>query len=241
MPVKTGASRGRSDADVLNGIGRGILADLDASIRESVDEQAASARAPHGNGTAAEEEPPRSARNPDESLRETFGPDREKRVMFDSHISNPSAQDTHSKERSSSEEENKLDGLNRMLKEGGLSKLMNIENDSGDFELFVSKLKGRDMSAIAARVTEVPVESPEEEPAKKSADDSAEASGPDMSKYAVNEALLEVISNRNEQILSAREREKAENEDLAEMSLQKKVKPPKKSKYGDLADIDDIL
>ena len=110
-PAKTGASRGRSDADVLDGIGRGILADLDASIRESVDEQAASARASHRDGTTAEEEPPRSARNPDESLRETFGPDREKRVMFDSHISNPSAQDTHSKERSSSEEENKLEAF----------------------------------------------------------------------------------------------------------------------------------
>ena len=63
--------------------------------------------------------------------------------MFDSQISNPSGHD--SKERTSSEEENKLDGLNRMLKEGGLNKLMSLESDQSDFELFVSKLKHRDL------------------------------------------------------------------------------------------------
>lgn len=63
--------------------------------------------------------------------------------MFDSEISNPSAREAV--DRSSSEEENKLDGLNRMLKEGGLNKLMSLDNDQSDFELFVSKLKTRDL------------------------------------------------------------------------------------------------
>lgn len=77
--------------------------------------------------------------------------------------------------------------------------------------------------------------------------ESGEASGPDMSKYAVNDAMLDVLSNHR---LSAREREQPRknnnNADLADMaaSLQRsreKEPEPKKSKYGDLADIDDIL
>lgn len=48
--------------------------------------------------------------------------------MFDSQVSNPSGHD--SKERSSSEEENKLDGLNRMLREGGLNKLMSLDGSN---------------------------------------------------------------------------------------------------------------
>jgi hypothetical protein len=71
-----------------------------------------------------------------------------------------------------------------------------------------------------------------------------EASGPDMSKYAINDAMLDVISNHR---LSARDREqpRADNQDLADMSLQEKSvskaaeKP--KAKFAGLDDIDDIL
>lgn len=73
----------------------------------------------------------------------------------------------------------------------------------------------------------------------------AEASGPDMSKYAINDAMLDVISNHRGTSARDREQPRADNQDLAEMSLQEKSvgkaaeKP--KAKFAGLDDIDDIL
>ena len=54
-----------------------------------------------------------------------------KRVHFESVVS--VADETQ--EKTSSEEENKLDGLNKMLKEGGFEKLMKLQNDNIGFDL----------------------------------------------------------------------------------------------------------
>ena len=115
-PTKDDKPRSR-DAMLLAGIGSGILRDLEASIHEDQVRMNESMTLVSGR------------KNRDEDEAET---ERERKVRFASNIShNISASkdrpdDSVDEENKSSEEEqqNKLAGLNKMLRDGGLDQLM---------------------------------------------------------------------------------------------------------------------
>ena len=93
----------------MNNLGSNILDELDESIAKS-NQDVQSIRESMNNFKPAEDK---------------------KRVHFESVVS--VADETQ--EKTSSEEENKLDGLNKMLKEGGFEKLMKLQNDNIGFDL----------------------------------------------------------------------------------------------------------
>lgn len=140
QPIMPAQPKTRSrDAEILAGIGSGILRDLEASINEDqirMDESMSLV----------------SGRKNRKILEDDAENDKERHVRFASNISHnisASKERTHSpdEENKSSEEEqsNKLEGLNKMLRDGGLNQLMKMgigekESKAADFEAFMAKL-----------------------------------------------------------------------------------------------------